>query len=170
MRIVVNDANILIDLVDLGLLPHFFSLEFEFLTTSLVLDELYEEQQEALLPYVDSEVLIVQEMEEDDLEQIIEIQQSKPKLSQQDCSAFYQAQKNEGTLLTSDNSLRKFALEQEIDVHGHLWVFDCMVEAETISQERASEKLKELCEVVNPKLNLPKKECDKRFNDWQSEE
>jgi len=166
MRIVVNDANILIDLVDLGLLHHFFALEFEFLTTSLVLDELFDEQQEALLPYIDGDVLEVHDMEADDLIAITIIQQGKPKLSQQDCSAFYQAQKNEGTLLTSDNALRKFAKEKAVEVHGHLWVFDCMVAAETISPERASEKLKELCEVINPKLNLPKKECDRRFQEW----
>lgn len=166
MKIVVNDANILIDLVDLGLLPHFFALEFEFLTTSLVLDELFDEQQEALLPFIDKEVLVVHEMDGDDLLAIVEIQRTKKKLSQQDCSAFYQAQKNEGTLLTSDNTLRKFAKEHSLDVHGHLWVFDCMVSAATISPERASEKLRELCEVINPKLNLPKKECDKRFQQW----
>ena len=39
MRIVVNDANILIDLVELELLPHFFDLEFEFQTTDLIIDE-----------------------------------------------------------------------------------------------------------------------------------
>lgn len=45
MIVVVNDANILIDLVKLQLLPNFFGLEFEFYTTDLVLDELYDEQQ-----------------------------------------------------------------------------------------------------------------------------
>jgi hypothetical protein len=43
MRIIVNDANILIDLVELQLLPQFFALEFEFYTTTLILEELLEE-------------------------------------------------------------------------------------------------------------------------------
>ena len=55
MKVIVNDANILIDLVELELLPHFFDLEFEFLTTELVLNELFEEQHSALLPYIDKE-------------------------------------------------------------------------------------------------------------------
>ena len=40
MTIVVNDANILIDLVKLELLQSFFNLSFEFYTTDLVLGDL----------------------------------------------------------------------------------------------------------------------------------
>lgn len=36
MKIIVNDANILIDLVDLKILPYFFQLEFEFHTTAIM--------------------------------------------------------------------------------------------------------------------------------------
>lgn len=42
MTIIVNDANILIDLVELKILPYFFKLEFEFQTTELILDKLIE--------------------------------------------------------------------------------------------------------------------------------
>lgn len=166
MKVIVNDANILIDLVDLGLLPHFFALNFEFLTTSLVVNELFEEQQEALLPYIDNGTLIVQEFTEDDLLEIFSLQLSRPTLSEQDCSAFYQATKKKGTLITSDNALRKFAKDENLEVHGHLWVFDRMVEASTITGARASEKLNELCDTVNPKLGLPKNECNKRYLKW----
>jgi hypothetical protein len=68
--------------------------------------------------------------------------------------------------LTSDNLLRKFAKVQEMEVYGHLWIFDCMVQNGTISKAMACEKLKELCEVVNPKLGLPKAECAKRIKLW----
>jgi len=44
ITIIVNDANILIDLVELKILPYFFKLEFEFRTTELIMDELLEEQ------------------------------------------------------------------------------------------------------------------------------
>ena len=36
MRIIVNDANILIDLIKLRLLPDFFRLEFQFYVTNMV--------------------------------------------------------------------------------------------------------------------------------------
>lgn len=166
MRIIVNDANILIDLVELGLLPHFFDLSLEFLTTSLILDELFEEQQEVLQPFIDQNKLKVEEFSPEDLLEIAILQQTKAKLSEQDCSAFYQAKKRKATLVTSDNLLRKFAKNNSLDVHGHLWVFDLMVTQETISPAQASLKLRELIEKVNPRLKLPSKECEKRFQDW----
>lgn len=167
MKVIVNDANILIDLVELKLLPHFFALEFEFLTTELVLAELFEEQYQSLLPYIDNGTLIVHEMTSEDLMEIYLIQASKPSLSEQDCSAFYQARQHAATLITSDNTLRTFAKEQELEVHGHLWVFDCMVAANTITGTRACEKLSELCETINPKLGLPKGECARRIKLWK---
>lgn len=167
MKVIVNDANILIDLVELKLLPHFFALEFDFLTTELVLAELFEEQYQALFPYIDNGTLIVHEMTGEDLIEIYLIQASKPSLSEQDCSAFYQARQHAATLITSDNTLRAFAKEQELEVHGHLWVFDCMVAANTITGTRACEKLSELCETINPKLGLPKGECARRIKLWK---
>lgn len=59
MKIIVNDANILIDLVDLRILPYFFQLEFEFHTTALILDELFDEQREELIPYIETGKLIL---------------------------------------------------------------------------------------------------------------
>lgn len=168
MRIVVNGANILIDLVELELLPHFFDLEFEFQTTDLIIDELLEDQVNALLPYIDQCILIVEEVTEADILEINLIRLSKPTLSPQDCSAYYHAKKLSATLLTSDNLLRRFAAQNEIEIHGHLWVFDQMVATNTITGQRAAEKLTELCEVVNTRLGLPKQECNKRIKNWTS--
>jgi|TARA_R110000868_G_scaffold381692_1_gene648090 rRNA-processing protein FCF1 len=168
MKIIVNDANILIDLVELELLPNFFALEFEFFTTSLVFEELEEDQQGTLQQYVESGSLLVYEMTNEQLSEINEIQKTKPALSPQDCSAFYQAQIEEGILVTSDNTLRKFAKSKNQEVHGHLWVFDRMFEAETITGEQAINKLNELCQVINRHLGLPENECQKRIEVWSA--
>jgi predicted nucleic acid-binding protein len=168
VRIVVNDANILIDLVELELLPHFFNLEFEFQTTDLVLDELLDTQLSMLMPYIDQGSLIVEPMTDEDIIEIKLVELSKSTLSPQDCSAFHHARKLNATLLTSDNSLRKFAQENHLDIHGHLWIFDQMIQAQTITGPRAAEKLTELCETINPRLGLPKKECDRRMRQWTS--
>lgn len=166
MKIVVNDANILIDLVELELLPHFFALKFEFFTTSLILEELLDEQKEQLEVYIAEGVLIAEEMTSEDLEAIKKIEKQKPKLSQQDCSAYHQANTKEGTLITSDNVLRKFAQATNLDVHGHLWVFDQMVAQNTLAPLTASQKLNYLCDVINTQLKLPKSECEKRHDLW----
>ena len=163
MKIIVNDANILIDLVDLKILPYFFQLEFEFHTTAIILDELFEEQKEALFPYIETGSLIVDDITDEDLIEIVMIRASKPSLSEQDCSAFFQAQKFTAALITSDNTLRKFAQNNNIEVHGHLWVFDNLVNNRILTGKTACKKLEELCNEVNPKLGLPKNECQKRI-------
>ncbi len=168
MRIIVNDANILIDLLELQLLPQFFALEFEFFTTTLILEELLDEQQLLLKPYLEQGILIAEEMTAIDLEAIKAIEKLKPKLSQQDCSAYHQARSKQGTLVTSDNVLRKFALATNIEVHGHLWVLDQMVEQQTLTPLTASQKLTELCDNINTQLRLPKAECDQRHQVWNN--
>jgi predicted nucleic acid-binding protein len=141
-------------------------MEFDFRTTELILDELLEEQQEALLPYIETGRLLIENLSNDELVEIAGIQSTKPKLSEQDCSAYYQAQKHAATLITSDNVLRKFAKSKNLDVHGHLWVFDNLYQQNIISGTRATEKLNQLCNEVNPKLGLPKAECTKRIEIW----
>lgn len=157
----------MIDLVELQLLPNFFALEFEFYTTSLVFEELEEDQQFSLKGYVDAGNLPVRELTHEQLAEINNIQKIKPALSPQDCSAFYQAQIEGGILITSDNTLRNFAKAQNQEVHGHLWVFERMFEAKTISGELAINKLNELCQAINRNLGLPQDECQKRILQWQ---
>lgn len=166
MKVIVNDANILIDLVELRLLPHFFQLEFEFHTTAIILDELFDEQKEVLIPYIETNKLIIDDITEEDFIEILRIKAHKPSLSEQDCSAFHQAKKDNAALITSDNTLRRFAQANHIETHGHLWVFDNLVNKNILKGNVAIEKLNRLCEEVNPKLGLPKDECQKRIRLW----
>jgi len=167
VKIIVNDANILIDMVELKLLPNFFQLKYEFHTTDLVLEELFEEQKNTLIPFIETEKLIIHNLTESDFREIISIQLNKPQLSEQDCSAFFQARVENATLLTSDNTLRKFAKSMRIEVHGHLWIFDKFFDNNILSGRRAIEKLNELCITVNPKLGLPDSEIQKRMKQWK---
>lgn len=166
MRIIVNDANILIDLVELGLLQQFFSLQFEFYTTAPIIEELYDYQQADLYPYIDSSKLIVIDFSEDELSKINDINLQKPALSPQDCSAFYHARKVTGILVSGDNTLKKYARNNHIEANGHLWVFDRLVESGILSGREATESLRMLAEIINPRLGLPKSECQKRYEAW----
>lgn len=167
MIIVVNDANILIDLVKLRLLPHFFSLKLKFYTTDLILNELHDFQLEELQMYIENGILIVIQFTNSELRDITILQAEKRQLSEQDCSAIVCARKVTGSLLTSDNNLRKFATKKLFTVYGHLWVFDKMLEANTITPQNAIDKLTELREKINPRLNLPKNECENRLEQWR---
>lgn len=100
------------------------------------------------------------------MEEILDLQLEKPQLSEQDCSAFHQAQNLQATLITSDNNLRRFAKDKDLDVHGHLWVFDRLVENDRITTEQAIKKLDDLCININPRLKLPVQECENRKAIW----
>jgi predicted nucleic acid-binding protein len=166
MIVVVNDANILIDIIKLKLVDAFFDLNWEFHSTNLIIEnELYDEQVEVLQPYIDKGRLVIDELSADEVIAIIEIQNEKPQLSDKDCSALVCAKKLKASLLTSDNTLRKFARQKDIEVHGHLWVLDAMVEQNCISAFKAVQKLDEL-DKVNSKLKLPSKECEERIRKW----
>ncbi|TVQ91985.1 MAG: hypothetical protein EA393_04255 [Bacteroidetes bacterium] len=166
MIVVVNDANILIDIIKLKLVDAFFSLNWEFHSTNLIIEnELYDEQVELLQPYIDSGRLMVDELSADEMFQIIEIQEEKPQLSDKDCSALVFAKNLNASLLTSDNALRKFARQKHIEVHGHLWVFDALIEQGCITIKTGIEKLQEL-DQINPKLKIPREETEKRIQHW----
>lgn len=166
MRIIVNDANILIDLVELGLLQQFFSLQFEFHTTAPIIDELYDYQQADLHPYIISSKLMVIDFSDDELSEINNINLQKPALSTQDCSAFFHARKVTGILVSGDNTLKKYARNNHIEAYGHLWVFDRLVESGILSGQEATALLRMLTEIINPRLGLPISECQKRYAAW----
>jgi len=167
MIVVVNDANILIDLIKLQLVEAFFLLDWEFHSTNLIIEnELYDEQKLQLQPYIENGKLIIQELDAEDMVSIMTIQAQKPQLSDKDCSALHCAQKLDGLLITSDNTLRKFAKIKKVEVHGHLWVFDALLEHNCITPQTAISKLNEL-NTINAKLNLPKKECEARVEKWK---
>jgi predicted nucleic acid-binding protein len=168
MRVVVNDANVLIDLVKLQLLPQFFALDHVFYTTDFILEELYPEQQEELQTYIVAERLKVMPFNEEELIQVAELQAQKPQLSEQDCSAVVCALMVNGDLLTSDNTLRKFATSLKMIVRGHLWVFDQLLAHGIIDRMFAIAKFTELMGKVNPRLGLPQHECDARIKAWRS--
>ncbi|NEW85532.1 MAG: PIN domain-containing protein [Mariniphaga sp.] len=168
MIIVVNDANVLIDIVKLQLLPQFFDLDLEFHTTSLILNELHSEQVEQLQKYINCSLLNVNELSADELMEIVTLQTERPQLSEQDCSAIVCARRISGEILTSDNNLRKFAAIKGVSVKGHLWIFDLLVAQNLISAAVAIDKLAELREIINPRLGLPKAECENRITVWKT--
>jgi len=49
VKIAVNDANILFDLIDLGLIQYLFQFEYSFYTTDIVVDEFKNEKQKAII-------------------------------------------------------------------------------------------------------------------------
>lgn len=167
MRIVVNDANIMIDLAELGLVEEFFRLPFEFHVTSPVFNEIDLQQRIKFDLHVSRGALRIHHPSQTQLIEINNIIKKYKSLSPEDGSAFIHAQEMTGILVSGDKRLRKCAESMGVEYHGHLWVLDELFENEILSGKVAIEKLNKLLE-YNKRLGLPHSECIARKQIWSS--
>lgn len=162
-KIAIHDANILIDLLSVGLFDHCLALKFQFTTTNIILDELNADQIAQINPHIKAGIFGLIEITGNELLEIQIISQEDTKLSEQDWSALYYAQKLGAILITGDKRMRNLAKNKLVDYHGILWLMDQMVEADIISGKHACIFLKNLMSV---NVRLPEKDCGERIERW----
>ena len=166
MKVVVNDANILIDLVKLELIQVFVEIDFDLHTTDFIMEELYSDQQMLLTKFIESGKLILIETQDFlDYQGIIKLLENNNGLSFEDCSVWYYCKKMSGTLLTGDGKLRTRASKEGIEVRGIHFIFDELLKQNLIGFQLALEKLQELSLFNN---RLPKSEIDLRIFLWNN--
>ncbi len=165
-RIVISDANILFDLLSVGLLDAFFAIPWNVFTTDLVIAEIEKPgQKEGVERFVKSKKLSVITFELNELFEISGKQEAcKNNASMADVSVWYYAKKVNGRLLTGDRKLRSVAENEGVRVSGVLYIFEKMIENNIISHNEAAENLEELVKING---RLPKEECEKRINEWR---
>lgn len=164
MRVIINDANILIDLVHLDLMDEFIQLEMELKTTDFVYEELNEDQKDVINGFINSgDIELIVTEEDEDFTSIANILENSSGLSFEDCSVWHYANKLDGILLSGDGRLRKQAVANGIPVKGILYVFDQLLLKELITFDYAIEKLEELYE-INPRLPIHSK--NEKISNW----
>lgn len=167
MRIIINDANILIDLVQVNLMSEFIQLDLELKTTDFVFEELNEDQKIVIEEYINSgEIELIITEEEEDFQSISAILENSSGLSFEDCSVWHYADKLNGILLSGDAKLRRQATANGISVKGILYVFDQLLLKGLITFDYAIEKIEQLYE-INPRLPINSK--NERTSNWTSQ-
>lgn len=170
-KIVVNDTNVFIDLLDVGLLDQFFHLPWEIHTTDFVMWELLKEgQKDAVARFEQEGLLHVASFDFNDIQIINKLHKqfnTKTNVSLTDCSVWYYAKQNSYTLLTGDRKLRNSAVSDGVEVRGIIYVFDELVNTGVIPLDTATDKLVLLKE-KNPRL--PKDEIEKRLRQWEGDQ
>lgn len=167
MRIVVTDACIFIDIMDLQLTAAFFGLELEIHTTQDVFNELYQNQQQILQAYQRSKKLMIHVLSPQEQRELLE-ENFPVSLSPEDCSVIYVARKLDAIVLSSDKPVRNHAKKLAIDYHGMIWVFDQLVAQGLITKKEAIAKLKQLVSsnmIYKGNADMVK-ELEKRIKDW----
>lgn len=161
MKILVTDANIFIDLHYVNC-PHWLTyLDGEIHTTDIVLHELYQEQVAIFKPYIhviaEADIIAINNLQPPEI---------NSRLSDADRSVIWYAKENEAKdtiLLTGDNSIRKWCLKNDMNVHGILWVFDKAVAGKHVHPAEVCERLQKLRQL---NLWLPVKECEEQIKKW----
>jgi predicted nucleic acid-binding protein len=166
MRVVVNDANILIDLIDANLLELFFKLKFEMNISDSVVGEFgNEEDVTRINKFIEKRKLRQHRFSHDEIAKILEYRRRySSRLSVPDCSCLYLAKNLSATLLTGDRPLTNAARENGITVHGTLWVFDQLISAGLMTFQTAHKRLSALMDINR---RLPVSECKKRLALWK---
>lgn len=162
-RIAIQDANILIDLIRTGLLDQCMNLPYEFATTTLIFEELHALQQEEIKVHIAKGKFSTIMIADEDLASIQNLAANDSKLSEQDWSGLYFAEKSKGILLTGDKWVRMRAESRNIEVHGTLWILDMLIDFDIVPKDIACEFLEKL---INTNSRLPVGDCRKRRELW----
>jgi predicted nucleic acid-binding protein len=166
MKLVVQDACIIIDLIEGSLLELWPGLGFETITSDLVVHEIKDpEQKKAFDSFKSKKGISIINLKAEELIEVVALQRTKGSgLTLSDCSALFLARKKDAILLTSDGMLRKKAERDHIEVRGLLWVLDSLIEAKLITSKNAASNLKRILDAGS---RLPADECSKRFDAWK---
>lgn len=163
MKLLINDANILIDIVKLDVIEAFLSLNFELYTTDFVFAELEDHQKKNL---VSERLKVITTESEADFSEIIILLNTHNGLSFEDCSVWYYAKKLNGTLVTGDGALRKKVIQSGIEVRGIIYIIE---QIKLQNQLPIRECIEILHHLKKLNIRLPHNEIDKRIQNWENE-
>lgn len=165
MRLLIHDANVLIDLLDLGLLDRALDMPYSMETTDLVRFEVQaSDQKRALTVCIEEGKLSVIASTARQVLAIHSIHIEHTRLSLADCSVVFHALDRSGIVLSGDGRLRGEAETMRLEVHGTPWVLNQMVEHRILDPNEAIDKL-EFLMAINKRL--PRKECVRLMEAWK---
>lgn len=166
MDIIVNDTNIFIDLLSVGLLCEMCELPYEIHTVDFVMDEITAVPQKRLISeFVRRKKIHVHSFPGEDLSAIAnEYSKISGNLSFTDLAVCYYARSGSFKIITGDRQLRNYAERNRLEVRGILYLFDEMVENGIISPLIGAKKLSEL-QTIN--IRLPQSEIEARIGKWR---
>lgn len=158
MKLIITDTNIFFDIISIGALPEFFSLDYDICTTVFVIDEIKRsDQREAIEIFIRANEINVIDFTADEIGEIYGLQTSRNFKGITDKSVLWKSLKLDCPLLTGDRKLRKEAENQGVEVHGTIWVIRSLVDNELIDRIKGIHLLETLKRVNS---SLPVVEID----------
>lgn len=157
--VVVTDANIFLDLLEIDLIVQFFDLDLEISTTIEVLMELDPAQATLLHKYQsDDQLSVIVESSES-----IDLNFSR-SFSEADISVLKATYALKAIALTGERRMRNWCTTHKLSCHGIIWIFDLLIEQAIIDHTQAIEKMEAL--LISNQW-LPFGLCRKRIEEWE---
>jgi len=143
MKIVVTDANIFIEIIELNISREFFELQLEVHTSLDVYNELHESQKNLLNAYRTAKILFIHNITGAE-KQLILAENYPEAFSCMDKTALFLAKKFDSMVLSCDHPVREYAKANAIKPHGMLWILDTLLETGSITARQAINLIQEL--------------------------
>lgn len=135
-KLLISDANILIDMIVGGLLDEIFRLDYQFGLPDVLFE--YElREHHADLPEKGLQVLLLEEAAVEYMGRLYGRHRSSG-VSVNDCMALALARQEACPILTGDAVLRQVSIMEDVEVRGTLWLVGELIEANVINVERAA--------------------------------
>lgn len=133
LKLLISDANIIIDMEIGGLIKQMFRLDYEF----AVPDVLYEEELKENHSNLPKLGLKRRELQAAAVEYTVALGAKYPKPGRIDLMALALARQEQCPLLTGDQALREAGKAEGLDVVGTIWLVGEMLRAKIIAKEVA---------------------------------
>ena len=159
MKLIITDVSVLFDLYHIKVLPEFFALDVEICMTIFVYNEIVQDEQiKEFEMFKRTQKLTVLELSAEEEDQIVNLKLKRSLRSIPDKTMLWKAIQLKCPLLTCDDKLRKEAIDNDIEVHGSIWVVTELQKQNIIDKAKTIVLLEQLKKV---NTRLPFDEMDK---------
>lgn len=134
MKLLISDANILIDLEEGQLLAQFFRLPYDIGTPDILFEEELSEQH----PELPGLGLRIMGLSTESMLDVVRLAGTYAAPSRYDCMALALALQEGCPFLTGDQALRAAAQQEHAEVRGTLWVVEELVWQSLLTKDEAS--------------------------------
>lgn len=163
MEIVIQNANILIDLVKTELVHLPFLLGANFTISELVFEGLHKNQKTQFEKFIQNGDLCFGQLSAEEYSLICSLVGKYSRLSAEDFSGLLIAKQKKGFLLTDCKHSTNLAEQFTVTPIGILWLLDKLIEINKISTLQAYAFLSKLMEANK---RMPTDECKKKLDSW----
>lgn len=158
--LLITDTNIWIDLDHGDLLEQVFLLPYSICTSDFAKEEIHTVDTDEL----ERRGLSFLALEANFIFELARFRMEKPAIAIADMAGFILARENQAILVTGDKHLVVFSRENQVVVHGLLWLMDEMIENRILLATEAANKLRRM---IEKGARLPNEECQRRLEKWK---